>query len=376
MRASRQEPGSRVSYAERFVTIRKMLLFSPRKTAAFFLSALCLSPLTHLLGATFDKLLIDKLIEADHWKQARVLVQQRLKASPSDPRAYYWLSKVEENFNNVEAAVDPAEKAISLDDRIADYHAQAAEVYALMAQRGNVLKQVNYIRKMRHEIDLALALDSRNLDALLVSAVFYWKAPSMAGGDRKKALELTNQIVSFNPAWGYLAQARLFQDEDIGRTQKALENAAAAAPANYTAKTSLALFYITKLHAPRPTDSAKLARAAISIDPSRSAAYNILARVYAVEGRYDELDALLAEAEKSNADDLSPYYFAAETLVEEKQEPQRAERYLRRYITQMPEGRAPGLPEARTLLAQAAQKPGRPSQASSLFPKADQGRGL
>jgi tetratricopeptide (TPR) repeat protein len=364
------------AYTQRFVTIRKMPQFTPRKTAAIFLSTIFLCPLTYLVADTFDQLLIDKLIEADHWKQARVLVQQRLQTNPNDPRAYYWLSKVEQNFSNIEAAIEPAEKAVALDDRVADYHAQAAEVYALMAQRGNVLKQVNYVRKMHREIDLALALDSRNLDAMLVSAVFYWKAPTLAGGDRQKALDLTTRIVSFNPTWGYLAQARLFQDEDLSRTQTALENAAATMPANYMAKMSLAQFYVTKSRPPRLTDAARLARAAIEMDPSRVAAYNILGRVYAAEGRYGDLDALLVQAEKSNPEDLSPYYFAAETLVEEKQQPERAERYLRRYLNQTPEGRAPGLPEARTLLAQTAQKPGRSAQTDSRLPKADQGRGL
>lgn len=347
-----------------------MAQFSPRKTAALFLSTIFICPLNKLVADSFDKLLIDKLIEADHWKQARILVQQRLKTSPNDPRAYYWLSKVEENFDNVEAAVEPAERAVALDDKVADYHAQAAEVYALMAQRTSLLKQVNYVRKMNREIDDALELDSRNVDALLVSAVFHWRAPVLAGGDRKKALDLTDQIVSFSPAWGYLAQARLFQDEDLGRTQTALEYAAAVTPAHYLAKISLAQFYVTKLRSPRLTDAAKLARAAMAMDTSRTAAYSVLARVYAAEGRFDDLDALLTQAEKANAQDLSPYFFAAETLAGANQEPSRAERYLRRYLSQAPEGRAPGLPEARTLLAQVAPKPGRSAQAEPVFPSA------
>ena len=333
-----------------------MIVFAPRKAAVIFLSAVLAIPLARLAADTFEKLPVDQLIDQDHWKRARGLVAERLRANPNDARANYWSSKIAENFNDVDGSVAPAERAVALDGGTADYHAQLAEVYALMAQKAGLLKQINYVRKLRHELDTALEIDHNNLDALLVSTMFHWRAPAVAGGDKKKALELTEEIIRVNPSWGYLAQAKLYQDDDLRLTRNALENAVRAQPPNYLARTSLAEFYCTKSNPPRLTDAEKLAKAALAQDPSRAGAYRMLAFVYAAEDRDEDLDATLAAGEKACPDDLSPYYYAAKALIDGDKDAARAERYLRRYLSQPPEARAPGWPEAKTLLAQATHK--------------------
>jgi cytochrome c-type biogenesis protein CcmH/NrfG len=351
-----------------------MITSAPRKAAVLFLCALPLCallsiPLAHLAADTVDKLPVDKLIEQDHWKRARGIVSERLRANPNDARSNYWYSKIAENFNDLDGAMPPAEKAVSLDGATPDYHAQLAEIYALMAQKAGLLKQISYVRKLRREVDAALELDHHNLDALLISTMFYWRAPALAGGDRKKALELTEEIIRVYPSWGYLAQARLFQDEDLRRTQDALEKAARVQPPNYLALTSLAEFYVTKLNPPRLTDAAKLAKVAIAQDGTRAGAYRILALVFATEEQQDELAATLVAAEKADPDDLSPYYYAAKAMLDSGQDNGSAERYLRRYLSQPPEARSPSWPEARVLLAQATRKDkGNISQAALILP--------
>jgi tetratricopeptide (TPR) repeat protein len=327
-----------------------MIIRSPRCAAACLV--LCLFPAVCSFGA--DR--AEQLMEAAHWKRAKAVVQERLKANANDAQARYELSKIEENFDDIEAAVEPAEQAIALDDRNASYHAQLAEVYALMAEKSGVLKQLSYVHKMRREVDATFAIDPRNVDALLVETAFHWKAPVVVGGGRQKSLKMLDELKSISPLWGSLMEARLFQNEDLHRTQAALEAAANLAPPFYRARVLLADFYIEKLGAPRFADAERLANACIQADPGRAGAWSTLAKIQAETGRYTELETTLANAEKNVPDDLSPYYFAAKILLDKNKEPQRAEQYLRKYLSQPPEGLEPKMPAARVLLATAESR--------------------
>jgi tetratricopeptide (TPR) repeat protein len=326
-----------------------MILCVPRRGAALFLCLLILS------SGAFAADPLEKLADADHWKKVRALSQERLRNNPNDAHASFLLSKAELSFGEVEAAIEPAEKAIEVDGSQADYHAQAAEVYARMAQRVGVLKQMVYVHKLKHELEAAFAIDPRNLDASLVRMMFDWKAPSFAGGDRRKALQVVDELKAWHPVWGYLAEAKLVQDVDETRTEKALEQASAAGPGFYLAQASLAEFYSNV--PTRLADAERLAKICIQLDPGRAAAYGILARVYAAQRRNTELDRVLAQSEKQVPDDLSPYYFAAKTLISHNGDVSRAEQYTRKYLSKSPEGRAPGVEEAREFLASIG-KPG------------------
>lgn len=306
----------------------------------------------------------EKLMDSEHWKQARAIVTERLKANSSDAQANYLLSKIEESFGNLDTAMALAEKSVALNGQSADYHAQLAEVYGLMAQRASVVKQVLYVRKMRREINEALAINPKHLDALLVEMMFSWKAPSLAGGDRAKALRIVNQLKATNPVWGYLAEARLYQDEDPKKVEAALVKAAQVKPAFYRAQAALANFYCCVTLPHRPADAERVAKTAVSLDPRQVAAYSSLASVYVAEKRFADLDRVLAEARKNVPDDLTPFYQAAKTLMDTGQDFPRAEKYLRTYLASSPEARAPAHVQTRWLLARIFEKQGKFSEAA------------
>src|SRR5262249_40571685 len=75
--------------------------------------------------------------------------------------------------------------------------------------------------------------------------------------------------------------------------------------------------------------------------------------------RWSDLDAVIAQSEKIAPDDLAPYYFAAQALVETSQDLPRAEKYLARYVSQEPEGRQPDRVQTKWLLAMLYEKNGR-----------------
>jgi hypothetical protein len=92
------------------------------------------------------------------------------------------------------------------------------------------------------------------------------------------------------------------------------------------------------------------ARAALRIDATRAAAYSILAEVYALGGRWEDLESLLAEADLAAPDDLTPHYRAAEVMLRTGKNLEAARQNLRKYLTQEPEGNEPTAAEAREKL--------------------------
>jgi tetratricopeptide (TPR) repeat protein len=218
---------------------------------------------------------------------------------------------------------------------------------------------------MRKEADLALAIDPRHIDTLLVEAVFSFKAPAVAGGDKLKARRTVEQIRSIAPVWGYLAEARLNElAGDMGpTTEAALNKAVQAAPSFYRARASLATYYCGEKTCEAPAAAERAALDAIAVDPGAAPSYEVLARVYVVEKRWADLEALLNRAEKAVPDNAGPFYSAADRLIESGQDFNRAERYLQRYLGQPPEGREPTMAEARCLLAEMYERSGRKDDA-------------
>ncbi len=339
-----------------------MKLRFPRLAAA--LSLLCASGIaqTNLTSAS-----ISQLIEANHWKRARAAVFVRLRTAPNDAEANYQLSKIDENTNDLEGAALAADTAVKVDPSKAAYHAQAAEVSALLAEKATLLKQVAHIHKMHKELEAAFTIDPKNIDALLVQAGFEWKAPAVVGGGRQKALETISALKAVSPLWGNLMEARLFQDEDLPRTQVALESAVKAAPQFYRARAGLADFYAVKLN--RPVDAERQALELTRSDPKRAAAWITLAKIYGSEARYNELEATLSAAETNVPDDLGADYFAAKALLDRDGDAKRAEQYLRRYLSVPPEAQEPGPAEARQLLALAAARQGTKAMSQLQLPE-------
>lgn len=307
---------------------------------------------------------VDALIEAGHWKRVRGIAEAQLKSDPDNAQAHFWLAKVLPGFNEFDSALAHAEKAVALNGNSAAYHGQLAEVCALIADQSSPMKGFVYVRRMRKEIDAALAINPRHIDTLLVEMMFSFKAPSIAGGDKKKAFRIADRIQSISPEWGYLAHARLRQDgTDDKTTEQMLLNAVKAAPAFYRASASLARFYCCTAQQKRPELAEKAALQALALDPAAVPANEVLARIYAQQERWADLDKLLQRAENTISDDLAPYYTAAQGCFDAGKDFTRARRYLARYMAVPVEGRQPTHAEGRWLLARLYEKEGRRADA-------------
>jgi hypothetical protein len=289
---------------------------------------------------------VETWIAAGHWKRARTDVEARIRNTPNDPLANFLLSQIRGAFGDRSTPLPLAERAVALDGRVAKYHRQLAEVLGVVAEHSNAFQQVLLARRFRKEIDTALAMDPRDVQANRDLLEFYLLAPGIAGGSRQRAGAVADRIGAIDPAEGLLARARIAAfDKQAGLQESLLRKAAEAQPASYRARIALAEFCLAPEH--RNADGAeRAAREAIRLDRGRSDAYAALASVYADRGSWNELDATLAEAERETPDDLYPEFRAAERLAAAGHQLDRAERYLRAYLAEAPEGNRPSLAEA------------------------------
>src|SRR5262245_47063108 len=150
----------------------------------------------------------EELIAAGHWKRARAIVEARIHESPDDPLANYLLSQIRHAFGEHATPLPLAETAVALDGKVARYHRQLAEALGVTAQHAGAIQQLLLARRFRKQIDLALALDPRDTQALRDLVEFYLIAPSLLGGDTRKAAAMAQRIQAIDAAEGFLAQAR------------------------------------------------------------------------------------------------------------------------------------------------------------------------
>jgi tetratricopeptide (TPR) repeat protein len=309
----------------------------------------------------------EKLIEAGHWKRARAIVEARIREAPNDPLANFLLSQVRNAFGDRESPLPLAEKAVTLDGLRAKYHRQVAEVTGVMAQHSGMVQQLLLARRFRKEIDLALALDPHDVQALRDLMEYYLLAPGIAGGDQHKAGAVAERIAAADPAEGLLARARLAAfHKQAGENEALLRRAADAQPPRYRARMAAAQFFVSR----EPADlksAEQYAGEALQLDRTRVDAYAILAVVHASRSEWNQLEAILAESAKEVPDDPVPLYRAAEKLLALGQDLPRAERYLRTYLAQPAEGNEPTAAEARWKLGLVLQKEGRTSEAAEQW---------
>jgi tetratricopeptide (TPR) repeat protein len=302
----------------------------------------------------------DGLVDSNHYKRARVLVEARLRENPNDAHALYLASKVQEAMGNLRGAMELAEKSVEIDPQNASYHAQLGECYAYTADRSTWVKGIGYVHLMKKELAAALEIHPHDSDALLVSMMFAFHAPTLAGGDRKRAHEIADEIVRYDPHWGYLAEARLAQEDGTDAIKESwLKKAVQADPKHYRAWQELANYYCCVARRKNPAELERAGHMMVSLDPTQASGYAALAAAYARTGRWADLDVVLAQSEKLIPDDLIGYYRAAQALIDVCQDLPRAEKYLARYMSQGAEGREPDRGEAKWLLASLYEKNGR-----------------
>jgi tetratricopeptide (TPR) repeat protein len=314
----------------------------------------CLLPLVALAAAAAQT--PEQLIEGGHWKRARAVVDAGPGCVQRNPAGCFLLSQIRNAFGDRKTPLSLAEKAVSFDANVARFHRQLAEAVGVAAQSANPLELLFLARRFKKEIQLALGLDARDLQAQTDLMEFYLLAPGIAGGDRTHAQEVARAVARIDASRGFLAEARLAEyDKRPDRVLAMLRKAVDADPTSYRARIALAQFCLATGHE-NLEEAARQAGEAIRIDPTRVDGYSVLADVDALRADGNALDALMPRATESVPDDLAPYYRAAARLLAAGKDLARARSYLGKYLSQEPEGNQPTVSEAHWKLGDVLEK--------------------
>ena len=308
-----------------------------------------------------------QLIEQGHFKRAEALLRPQLQKNAGDPQANFLMSRVDLAFRRVDDAIAHAEKAIAADGKNASYHAQLADALGFKTAdpKMGMFDKLSVAKRLKKEAEVAQQLDPRNESANSSLLNFYLEAPGLAGGSKTKAKEIADRVVQLDPAQGYRFQLQIARKEERKSEYETLAKKAFQAEADkFRANMSLAGFYLSQ----EPANLAfaeKHSRAALNLDAQRASPYIALAYLLVSQRRWDELDQMLIDSEKSVPDDLGPHYQAAKAILlsGDSQQMGRAESYLRRYLALPPEGGQPSLAGAHWRLGLVLEKQGKKDQA-------------
>ena len=252
------------------------------------------------------------------------------------------MARIKLAYDDLNGALPLAEKAVTLDGRNAVYRAILAQVYGRMAQRASVFRQIGSWPAVQEGAGFwrcSWILTTCTCWSAIWS--IYGQAPGIVGGDKKKAREIPGRIGRIDAARGYLAAAQVAEwEQDKSGLEELYRKAAEADARCYEARTFLAGLYLERN--PVKFDLVeKHARAALGIDAGRVGAYSALAAGYALQERWSEMEAIIAQAEKNVPDNLAPSYAAGNVLLRSGKQLARAEAAFRKYLTQEPEPDAP-----------------------------------
>ncbi len=305
----------------------------------------------------------EDLFQAGHLKRLRAWAEPRVAANPNDAQAAYYLASAKEELGDLDGALPLAERALSLGSNNASYHLLVADICIEQAQKAGMFKGLGLSRRFRDEASQAASIDPKYVDAREALMEFYFDAPGIAGGDKKKAWALADEIGKIDSARGLLAQAMLAGKEKNPAKQDGLyQQALSSAPHDLRVLREAAAFYSSDSE--KKYDLAeKEALEAVKLDENRAAPYIVLSVIYSNLERWKDLDTIVAQSEKNVPDDFGAHYQAAKTLLLAGKDLPRAERYLRKYLTIEPEAGEPPWAGAHWRLGQVLEKEGKKTDA-------------
>lgn len=238
-----------------------------------------------------------------------------------------------------------------------------AKTLGQKALAANIFTQLALAKSSRKEVDRAIELDPKNTEANNFLIDYLVNAPSIVGGDKNEAREVANAIFKYDPVEGNISLARVaFKDKQPAEAMKYYKAAAQAGPKIYRARASLANAYISI--EPKDWTAAEAeAKAAMKLGPDRQGGYALLSLIYTTQKKWNELEAVIAQGEKNVADNLVPYFQAAQQCLNDGSDLSRADRYFRKYMTQEPEAQMPSLAVAHWRLGLVLEKQGKKPEA-------------
>lgn len=238
-----------------------------------------------------------RLFELGRFAEAETQLRELVHAAPT-PEAAYYLGRVYFAEDSVDRAVDAFASAVHLNAASSAAHDWLARAYTVQLLNSNRFRQFLLARRVRDELERAVALDTSNALARYDLARYYLNAPGIVGGSMAKAKAHAAELAHQGSLYAHYAAADIAERErDSTRAVAELEAALAEAPDSASAYMNYAAYdrragrwadawRVIDLYAARHVDDAELdfevgatgARAGEQLERARHALLSYLTR--------------------------------------------------------------------------------------------------
>ena len=194
-------------------------------------------------------------------------------------------------------ATDAFEKAVNADPRNSEYVHWLGRAWGRRAESANPFMAAPYASRARQYFERSVMLDPHNKEALNDLFDYCLQAPGFLGGGFDKAKAIADRIAQLDAAEGHYAQAQLADKrKEFDRAEEQL-------------------------------------RRALQLAPQQVGRVIDLAKYLSKRGRYQESDAVFAQAEKMAPNDPRVLYERAETYIDNNRNLKEARQLLQQYIS-------------------------------------------
>jgi len=274
----------------------------------------------------------EQLFQSGDWERARAEFSDAVRRNDRDARAHYYLGRLALLDNDLDQASEQLKRAVDLEEGLSDHHLWYAKA---MMQQAMHAQNPLLAMGVKAQLERAVALDGRSLDARDVLLDYYSMAPAMMGGGSDKARAQADSIARLDAMRGHYALGRL---------------------------------------AVRSNDSTAAIRelnAAIALKPDTLPAYATLASWYGSRNDWPRAFATLDRYVQRRPADPSVLYTIGRASATSGQELDRGERALRKYIAGPPkDAPRPTIALACLRLGQILDREGKSGEARAAYQRA------
>ncbi|RJP77615.1 MAG: tetratricopeptide repeat protein [Candidatus Zixiibacteriota bacterium] len=183
------------------------------------------------------------LFDSGRYAEARAELEAIVKQQPKNARAYAYLGRIAFAERDTDRAVKWLKKAVDLEETSSQYYAWLGYAYGQDAQHGNPLGRLAAARKCKSSLEKAVNLDPQNHAARMGLMEYYLQAPSVAGGDKEKALAEAETLRRQDPLLGHRAFALIYEvEEQYDLARREYDQAIAAYPDSIDLRIQLGYF--------------------------------------------------------------------------------------------------------------------------------------
>src|SRR5712692_714889 len=149
------------------------------------------------------------LLAAGRVDDAITALQGQISARPENAESYNLLCRAYFSVGDWDHAVSYCDKAVRLEPNNSRYHLWLGRAFGEKASHSSSWTAAGLARKLRVELERAVELDPKNVDARTDLAEFYLEAPGIVGGGQDKARAQAAKLAVLDDAKAHWINGRI-----------------------------------------------------------------------------------------------------------------------------------------------------------------------